>query len=109
MTIALNGSPAGVRAMVLGLLGLAETPTISTQRGFAPQGGKPAWVPLTVAAEHLSIPIHGLRRQVENASNDARVRGEDPHDSGTWLQVHGLTVRRFGHQWRVWLGTWGQP
>jgi hypothetical protein len=69
--------------------------------GNAPLRG--SWRPMEEAASFLGIPTITLRRSIER---NARKHPE----GGTTAQVDGITARKLGRLWRVWLDAgWMNP
>jgi hypothetical protein len=77
------------------------------------QGGKVAnanrtskagsWMTVEQAAEFLSLPAVTLRRTLERNARPAP-------DGSTVAHAHGITARKLGRLWRVWLDAgWLRP
>jgi len=64
---------------------------------------KPSWITLAEAATFLSIDVVTLRRSLER--NTRRTA-----DGATLAHVDGVTARKLGRRWRVWLDAeWLNP
>jgi hypothetical protein len=62
-----------------------------------------AWMTVEQAAAFLSLPVVTLRRTLER---NARATS----DGGTLSRVDGITARKLGRLWRVWLDSgWRSP
>jgi hypothetical protein len=64
---------------------------------------KPSWITLAEAAAFLCIDVVTLRRSLErNTRKNA--------DGATLAHVDGVTARKLGRHWRVWLdAAWLNP
>jgi hypothetical protein len=62
----------------------------------APIGVRAAWLTVDQAAAILNTPVVTLRRTLERNSR----RGPN---AGTIARVDGITARKLGRHWRVWL------
>jgi hypothetical protein len=72
-----------------------------TERSAPPS--RASWMTVERAAEFLGLPVVTLRRSFER---NARVNAE----GGTVARVDGITARKIGRLWRVWLDAgWLSP
>ena len=64
---------------------------------------KPSWITIAEAASFLCIEVVTLRRSLErNMRKNA--------DGALFAHVDGITARKLGRQWRVWLdASWLNP
>ncbi len=80
---------------------MRQTPTKGIARLRPTTNGQPHpvhWYTVPVAAEILSLPAVTLRRRIQRYAR----RTPD----GTVSTFDGITARKIGGQWRVWLGNW---
>lgn len=62
-----------------------------------------AWMTVEQAAAHLSLPVVTLRRTLERNARPTE-------DGGTIACTDGITARKLGRLWRVWLDPgWRTP
>ena len=65
--------------------------------------GHGAWMTVEAAAAFLSLTPVGLRRSLDR-------NAQRTDDGATIAQLDGVTARKLGRQWRVWLDArWTQP
>ena len=64
---------------------------------------KPSWIPLDDAASFLNVPVVTLRRSLERHTRKSA-------DGAIVAHVDGITARKLGRHWRVWLdASWLNP
>lgn len=62
-----------------------------------------SWMTVEQAAGFLGLPVVTLRRTLERNARAAP-------DGGTVAKTDGITARKIGRLWRVWLGAeWTNP
>ena len=74
----------------------ARTRDVAATTGTSTSRARSGWMTVEQAAEFLGLPVVTLRRTLER---NARATAE----GGTIAHADGITARKLGRLWRVWL------